>query len=385
MRYIDTKHNGEALKKCITEGPYEFSNVIIPAQPVTDNSPAVEEQTLLEDLSNISAENKAHYEAKKEAIHLLLTGIGDEIYSTVDACKIAHDMWIAIERLQHGESLNIQDIARNVNPLALVAVVQQYPDTYYQAPKPQRSYAPTTKQSSATRSNASTIHKGKELAKTITPPSESASEEDGDPKQAQKDKEIKKNLALIAKTMTGAEARKTVGIQETKEAKDYTYHKENMLLCKQAKKCVSLQAKQADWLEDTDEEVDEQELEAHYGFMAKIQEVLPVDSGFDAEPLSKVQYNADYNVFANERQHSEQSINDTYVVEKDDSNVIPDSLSMCDNDNQADQNTEECDDERAVLANLIANLTFDTEEKKGFKEIKESKCITDSRIERVQI
>ncbi|GKF20655.1 hypothetical protein Tco_0069293 [Tanacetum coccineum] len=32
------------------------------------------------------------------------------------------------------------------------------------------------------------------------------------------------------------------------------------------------EAKQADWLEDTDEEIDEQELEAHYSYMAKIQE-----------------------------------------------------------------------------------------------------------------
>ncbi|GKB21069.1 hypothetical protein Tco_0854992 [Tanacetum coccineum] len=37
------------------------------------------------------------------------------------------------------------------------------------------------------------------IDKPITPPSESASEEDSDPKQAQKDKEMQKNLALIAK------------------------------------------------------------------------------------------------------------------------------------------------------------------------------------------
>ncbi|GKF00823.1 hypothetical protein Tco_0027746, partial [Tanacetum coccineum] len=37
------------------------------------------------------------------------------------------------------------------------------------------------------------------IAKPITPPSESASEEDNDPEQAQKDKEMQKNLALIAK------------------------------------------------------------------------------------------------------------------------------------------------------------------------------------------
>ncbi|GJZ43040.1 retrovirus-related pol polyprotein from transposon TNT 1-94 [Tanacetum coccineum] len=70
----------------------------------------VEEQTVLETLSNISPENKAHYDVKKEAIHLLLTGIGDEIYSIIDACKTAHDMWIVIERLQQGESLSKQDV-----------------------------------------------------------------------------------------------------------------------------------------------------------------------------------------------------------------------------------------------------------------------------------
>ncbi|GJX44158.1 retrovirus-related pol polyprotein from transposon TNT 1-94 [Tanacetum coccineum] len=45
-----------------------------------------------------------------------------------------------------------------------------------------------------------------------------------------------------------------------------------MLLCKQAKKGVQLQAEQSNWLADTDEEIDEQELEAHYSYMAKIQE-----------------------------------------------------------------------------------------------------------------
>ncbi|GKD75536.1 hypothetical protein Tco_1333818 [Tanacetum coccineum] len=67
--------------------------------------------------------------------------------------------------------------------------------------------------------------------------------------------------------------------------------------------------------------------------MAKIREVLTVESGSDAKPL-----------------------------EKDDINVILDSSNMYDNDNQADQNAAECDDEYVVLANLIINLTLDTEE-----------------------
>ncbi|GJY55194.1 retrovirus-related pol polyprotein from transposon TNT 1-94, partial [Tanacetum coccineum] len=194
--------------------------------------------------------------------------------------------------------------------------------SYYQAPKSHKPYAPTSKQSSSTRSNASTKFKGKEIAKLITPPSESASKEDSDPKQAQRDKDINKNVDTTPRnkndnqtrqfgnqrTMTVVGARETVGsqvVQQTgiqcfnckevghfakecrkpKRVKDSTYHKEKMLLCKQAEKVVPLQAKQADWLEDTDEEIDEQEEEAHYSFMAKIQEVPTTNSRTDTEPL----------------------------------------------------------------------------------------------------
>nr|GEV99543.1 hypothetical protein [Tanacetum cinerariifolium] len=109
LRYIDTRLNGDALRKCILEGPYTLSTVVVPAVPATENFSAVPEHTTVETLQTMSPENKAHYESEKEAIYLILTGIGDEIYSTVDACKTAHEMWEAIERLQQGESLNIQD------------------------------------------------------------------------------------------------------------------------------------------------------------------------------------------------------------------------------------------------------------------------------------
>ncbi|GKF91384.1 hypothetical protein Tco_0275085, partial [Tanacetum coccineum] len=75
--------------------------------------------------------------------------------------------------------------------------------------------------------------------------------------------------------------------RKPKWVKDSAYHKEKMLMCKQAEKGVQLQAEQYDWLADTDEEIDEQELEAHYSYIAKIQEVPNKDSGTDAEPLEQ--------------------------------------------------------------------------------------------------
>nr|GFA73625.1 hypothetical protein [Tanacetum cinerariifolium] len=59
------------------------------AVAATDDSPAIPEHTTVETPMNMSPANKAHFELEKEAIHLILTGIGDEIYSTVDAFQIA--------------------------------------------------------------------------------------------------------------------------------------------------------------------------------------------------------------------------------------------------------------------------------------------------------
>nr|GEV80220.1 hypothetical protein [Tanacetum cinerariifolium] len=77
----------------------------------------------------------------------------------------------------------------------------------------------------------------------------------------------------------------------------------------------------------------------------------------------------------NKRQYSEQPecISNTRVVEKVVSNVIPDLSEKCNNDIQIDQNAKECDDERVALANLITNLTLDTEEKK--KILKQLNCL----------
>nr|GEU31196.1 retrovirus-related Pol polyprotein from transposon TNT 1-94 [Tanacetum cinerariifolium] len=88
-----------------------------------------------------------------------------------------------------------------------------------------------------TRPNGDALrYKGKKIAKPITSPSEIDSEEDSDPKQAQRDKDMQKNLALTAKQ---------------------------------------------------DEEIDEQELEAHYSYTKKIQEVPTADSGTDSKPLEQ--------------------------------------------------------------------------------------------------
>nr|GEW78239.1 hypothetical protein [Tanacetum cinerariifolium] len=84
--------------------------MLVQAIEATDDSPAISEHTTVETPTNMSSENKAHFLAEKEAIHLILTGIGDDIYSTVDACQTAQEMWEAIERLQQENHVTYWEI-----------------------------------------------------------------------------------------------------------------------------------------------------------------------------------------------------------------------------------------------------------------------------------
>nr|GFB06664.1 hypothetical protein [Tanacetum cinerariifolium] len=324
-----------------------------------------------------------------------------------------HKLFDILKQYQNKvNELRVEKLARNANPLALVATAQASQDQYYQSSRSHRSSAPSPKPSIPSRSHTTTRHKGKEIAKPITPPFETASEEDSDPEQAQRDNDMQKNLALIAKyfmkiykptnnnlrTSSNSKnknvdttpqhknndhsgqfgTQRIVNVAGTREknrkkpkrVKDSAYHKEKMLLSKQAEQGVPLQAEQYDWLADTDEEVDEQELEAHYSYMAKIQEVPTADSGTDSEPVEQVQNEAGYNVFANHLQNFEQSesVSNTYLVETNDSNVTPDSPDMCEDDIQNEQNDVESDDERVALANLIANLKLDVDENKKIQK-----------------
>nr|GEY70036.1 hypothetical protein [Tanacetum cinerariifolium] len=118
----------------------------------------------------------------------------------------------------------------------------------------------------------------------------------------------------------------------------------------------------------------DQELEAHYMYMAQIQEVTPYVANnfgpiFDTEPLQKVPNNDNYNVFAIESKHPKQSksINDTYPVKHDAHNVIIDSLDMRYDRQQVDQDDDDDDlaNERDLLAFLIEKLKCEIDDSKN--------------------
>ncbi|GJY71766.1 retrovirus-related pol polyprotein from transposon TNT 1-94 [Tanacetum coccineum] len=340
---------------------------------------------------------------------------------------------------QHQNEVNeirAERLARTANPLALVA--QQQP-VY----NPQNHPTQNT-QYSSNRSQQSTRNRGKAIVNSSAPiyDQEPATVTEDD--EMSKEKEIDKLMALISlsfkkiykptnnnlrtssntsranqdnsprfnrgtgydnqRAVNVAGARENVGTQvvqksgiqcynckeyghvsrecqKPKRVKDAAYHKEKMLLCKQEEAGVQLNAEQADWKDDTDDESDDQELEAHYMYMAQIQEVTPdpVDNSgpiFDDEPMHKVQDNNDnYNVFAIENVHPEQpeSGNDIYLEEQGDPNITIDSLDICYDRELDDQDdTDELDQKRDLLASLIDKLKCEIDDSKNRNKFLES-------------
>nr|GEX39826.1 retrovirus-related Pol polyprotein from transposon TNT 1-94 [Tanacetum cinerariifolium] len=68
----------------------------------------------METYKTVSQDIRDQLNAEAEAVQIILTGIDNDIYSTVDACPNACEMWEAIERLKHGESINVQDLETNL-------------------------------------------------------------------------------------------------------------------------------------------------------------------------------------------------------------------------------------------------------------------------------
>ncbi|GJU24468.1 retrovirus-related pol polyprotein from transposon TNT 1-94 [Tanacetum coccineum] len=132
--------------------------------------------------------------------------------------------------------------------------------------------------------------------------------------------------------------------------------------------------------DDTDDEPEDQELEAHYLYMAKIQEITPDafdNSGpvFDAEPLQKVHNDDDhYNMFANDREHPEQpeTVNGTYSYEQGDTNIVIDSLDMSYNREEVDQDDDDLAKDRDLLASLIEKLKCEIDDSKNCDKLLES-------------
>nr|GEW70304.1 retrovirus-related Pol polyprotein from transposon TNT 1-94 [Tanacetum cinerariifolium] len=384
LRYVDTRPNGEALRKCILSSPYKPTTVLVQVVEATDNSPAVPEHTTHR---KCGKQYKGYNEPEWSRFVMIV-----KQQHKLDEVSY-HKLFDILKQYQNEvNELRAEKLARNANRLSLVTTPQAYRDPFYQSSRSHISLAPLPKPSIPSRSHTSTRHKGKEIAKPITPLSETTSEEDSDPEQAQRDKDMQKNLTLIAKyfkkiykptnnnlrTSSNSKnknvdtiPREKVGSQVVQisgiqcfNCKEYGHFAKE---CRKPKRVKDSRTRMKKLMNKNWKHITATWLRSRR-FLQLTQEQIQSQWNMYKTKLDKI-------VFANHLQHSEQSesISNTCLVETDDSNVTPDSPDMCEDDIQNEQNDVDSDDEHVALANLIANLKLNVDEyKKVQKQLKKA-------------
>nr|GEY26734.1 hypothetical protein [Tanacetum cinerariifolium] len=98
-KYIDTKPNHELIHYYLNNPPYEYTwaDKVV---PVFEGSPETTTVKYMENYKNVLQDIHDQLNAEAEAIQIILTGIDNDIYSTVDAYPNACEMWKAIKREQ---------------------------------------------------------------------------------------------------------------------------------------------------------------------------------------------------------------------------------------------------------------------------------------------
>nr|GEU81063.1 hypothetical protein [Tanacetum cinerariifolium] len=204
---------------------------------VTESSSENTTKGYMENYKNVSQDIMNQLDVEVEVVQIVLTGIDNDIYSTVDACPNACEMWKPIEMLNREKEID--------KLMALISL------SFKKIYKPNNNNLRTSSNTSiANQDNTPKINKG-----------------------------------------TQYDNQRAVNVSGARE--NVAYHKEKMLLYKQEEARLQLNVEQADWRDDTDDEPDDQELEAYSMYMAQIQEVTPdaADNSkliFDTEPLQKL-------------------------------------------------------------------------------------------------
>nr|GEX91267.1 hypothetical protein [Tanacetum cinerariifolium] len=161
--------------------------------PVSKGSLETRAERLYETYKNVLQDIRDQLNAEAEAVQIILTGIDNDIYSTVNACANACEMWKAIQRLKQGESLEsyysrfykmMNELIRNQCNVTNHQVNIQF--LLQLQPEWQRS------QQAATR------NRGKAIVNSPQPIYDQEPSMVADDDEMSKDKEIDKLMALIS-------------------------------------------------------------------------------------------------------------------------------------------------------------------------------------------
>nr|GEW91405.1 RNA-directed DNA polymerase, eukaryota [Tanacetum cinerariifolium] len=200
----------------------------------SDGNPTTSTERVCETYKTVTQEIRDQLNAEAEAVQIILTGIDNDIYSTVDACPNACEMWKAIERLKQGvintcDLLEKEFIWKYCSPFKTAKKLEEIRnfkqvmyETFYQACKRSAGYE---------NQRFGNVAGARETVGSTA---------------------VQKSRIQCYNCKEFRHAAREC--QKPKRVKDAAYHKEKMLMCKQKEAGIQLNAEQADWRDDTDDD-----------------------------------------------------------------------------------------------------------------------------------
>ncbi|GKA81354.1 hypothetical protein Tco_0788046 [Tanacetum coccineum] len=240
---------------------------------VAEGSSETTTERYMENYKNVSQDIRDQLNAKAEAVQIILTGIDNDIYSTVDACPNACEMWKAMK----GETKMMNELVRNQchvtnHQVNVQFLLQLQPEWQRMKCNELRTEDLHVLLSTSTYRKQSTRNRGKAIVTSSDPTY------DPEPDTNEVNEIRAERLARTANPRLLVAQQQPVYHHQNHPSQNTQYsstrsqqstrNKEKMLLCKQEEAGVQLNAEQADWKDDTDDEYEDQELEAHYMYMA---------------------------------------------------------------------------------------------------------------------
>ncbi|GJR93584.1 hypothetical protein Tco_0265758 [Tanacetum coccineum] len=355
-RYVDTKPNNELIYYCLQNPPYKFKWTE-KTVPIAEGSSETTTEGYMENYKNVSQDIRDQLNAEAEAVQIILTGIDNDIYSTVDACPNALNVQFLLQ-LQP-EWQRFVTLVKQSQELKTVS----YHKLYDILKQHQNEVNEIRAERLARTANPLALlrNRGKAIVNSSTPSYDQEPAMVAEDDEISNEKEIYKLMALISLSFKKIykPTNNNLGTSSnTSRAKHDNSPRINIGAGYDNQRVVNVAGAREN---------------------VGIQRLLYTadNSGpiFDTEPLQKVQNNNDkYNVFANDREHPEQpeSINDTYLEEHSDTNITIDSLDMSTNRETDDQDDDDLAKERDLLASLIDKLKCEINDSKNRNKLLES-------------
>nr|GEW22680.1 hypothetical protein [Tanacetum cinerariifolium] len=219
-----------------------------PAAPDTEGNSQTHTYRVKETYATVTEDIRKQLDAEAETVQIIFTGIDNDIYSIIDSCLNA------IETSKAATKNKGKAIANS--PLL----------TYDPKPKVVANDEASSKEKEIDKLMNLILMSFKKIYK----PTNNNLGTSSNTRIMNVDNTLRTNRGTGYDKQTGYDNQREVNVARAREnvvlkwPKDLAYHKEKMLLCKQEEARIQLSAKQVNWRDDTNDELEDHELKALY-------------------------------------------------------------------------------------------------------------------------